>query len=76
MDSEDIVALMMETIIELEADIQARPSGRRDRELTLQSSGFQIVQVETQEEALLCVRDQGGRNYRQTQDQSGTIHVM
>lgn len=50
---DEIVELMAETIIELEQGIQARPTSRREREITLQSSGFRIVQVETAEEALV-----------------------
>ena len=53
---EEIVESMMETIAECEAGIKARPMAKRDMELTLVSSGFQIVQVETDEEALAWVR--------------------
>lgn len=49
---EEIIASMMETISECENAIQARPAAKRDRELTLVSSGFRITQVETEEEAL------------------------
>lgn len=49
---DEIVELMAETIIELECGIQARPTSRREREITLQSSGMSIVQVATDEEAL------------------------
>ena len=43
--------MMMETIIELENGIKSRASSKCDYELTLQSSGFQIVKVEIDEEA-------------------------
>lgn len=49
---DEIVELMAETIIELEQGIQARPTSRKEREITLESSGFSIVQVETDQEAL------------------------
>ena len=53
MTREEIIESMMETIAECEAAIKARPMAKRDRELTLVSSGFSIVQVETDEEALV-----------------------
>lgn len=49
---EEIIEAMMDTISECENAIQARPSSKKERELTLASSGFRIVQVETDEEAL------------------------
>lgn len=49
---EEIIASMMETIAECEDAIQARPTSKREKELTLVSSGFHVVQVNTDEEAL------------------------
>ena len=43
---EDIVELMMETIIELEDAIVARPSGRREKEAQFAFDGFQIIEIE------------------------------
>ncbi len=54
---DEIVALMAETIIELEDGIKARPTSRREREITLQSSGMTIVQVETDEQALFWAQE-------------------
>ncbi len=47
---EEIVELMMETIIELEDAIVARPSGRREREASLVATGFQVLEIEPEEE--------------------------
>lgn len=52
MTHDEIVESMMETIAECEQAIKARPSSKRDYELTLVSSGMNIVQVETDEQAL------------------------
>jgi len=52
MTHDEIIESMMETIVECEQAIKARPSSKRDYELTLVSSGMKIVQVETDEEAL------------------------
>jgi hypothetical protein len=56
MTTEEIIESMMETIAELEQGITACPSGKRDLEITLVSSGMSIVQVETDEEALVWNR--------------------
>lgn len=53
---QEILELMLETIAECEAAIDARPLSRKDREITLVSSGYRIVQVETDEEALVWTR--------------------
>lgn len=50
---DEIVEVMAGTIAECEQAIKARPSSKRDYELTLVSSGMDIVQVETDEEALV-----------------------
>lgn len=52
MTHDEIVESIMETIAECEAGIKARPSSKRDYELTLVSSGMNIVQVETDEQAI------------------------
>lgn len=52
MTTDEIIESMMETIAECEAAIKARPMAGQSYELTLVSSGFQIKQVETEEEAL------------------------
>lgn len=52
MTRKEIIESMMETIAECEQGIKARPSSRRDYELTLVSSGMNIVQVETDEQAM------------------------
>ena len=49
---EEIIEVMQETIAEREEAIKARPSSKREFELTLVSSGMDIVQVETPEQAL------------------------
>lgn len=54
--TEEIIEIMMETIAECEAAIDARPSSKRDVEITLVSNGFRIAQVETDEEALAWVK--------------------
>lgn len=51
MTHDEIIESMMETIAECEQAIKARPSSKRDYELTLVSSGMEIVQVETDEQA-------------------------
>ena len=48
----EILELIQETIAEREADIMARPSSKREFELTLVSSGMNIVEVQTEEQAL------------------------
>jgi len=53
MTHDEIVESMMETIAECEQAIKSRPSSKRDFEMTLVSSGMKIVQVETDEEALV-----------------------
>jgi hypothetical protein len=52
----EILEVMIETIMELDQAIQARASGKREAEITLVSSGFRIVQVESDEEALMWNR--------------------
>lgn len=54
--TEEIIEIMMETIAECDAVIQSQANRKRDVEITLISSGFRIVQVETDEEALAWVR--------------------
>ena len=49
---EEILELIQEEIAEREQAIKARPSSKREYELTLVSSGMDIVQVETPEQAL------------------------
>ena len=49
---EEIIEVMQETIAEREEAIKARPSSKREFELTLVSSGMDIVQVETPEQTL------------------------
>jgi hypothetical protein len=46
MTHDEIIESMMETIAECEQAIKARPSSRRDFELTLVSIGMQIIEVE------------------------------
>mgnify|MGYP001613853051 FL=1 len=57
MTHDEIIESMMETIMECEAAIKARPMAKRDMELTLVSSGFQIVQVNTEEQALFWAQE-------------------
>ena len=52
MTHDEIIESMMETIAQCEEAIKARPMAKRDYELTLVSSGFKIVQIESDEEAL------------------------
>lgn len=42
----EIIEVMMETIAEREDAINANPKAKRDRELTLVSSGFRIIETE------------------------------
>ena len=42
---EEILEVIAETIMECEAAIEASPRARRDRELTLVSSGFRIAEI-------------------------------
>jgi hypothetical protein len=49
----EILELIQETIAECEEAIKARPSSKREFEISLVSSGMEIVQVETDEQALL-----------------------
>lgn len=46
MDHDSIMEMMMETIMEQELAIQASPRSKRDYELTLVSSGMQIIEIE------------------------------
>lgn len=43
---EEILEVIAETIMECESAIEASPKAKRDRELTLVSSGFRIIQIE------------------------------
>jgi len=52
MTHDEIIELMQETITEREEAIKARPSSKREFELTLISSGMNIVQAENDEQAL------------------------
>ena len=48
----EILELIQEEIAERETVIMARPSSKREFEISLVSSGMNIVQVETDQEAL------------------------
>jgi hypothetical protein len=52
MTHDEIVESMMETIAECEQAIKARPSSKRDFEMTLVSSGMRIVEVQDDQQAL------------------------
>ena len=54
---EEIIEVMQKTIAERQEAIKARPSSKREFELTLVSSGMDIVQVETPEQALYWAQE-------------------
>lgn len=54
---EQIIEVMQETIAEREEAIKARPSSKREFELSRVSSGMDIVQVETPEQALYWAQE-------------------
>jgi hypothetical protein len=51
MTHDEIIESMMETIAECEAAIQCRPTSKRAYELTLVSSGMEIIEVNLEKEA-------------------------
>lgn len=54
---EEIIELMQETIAEREEAIKARPSSRREFELSLISSGMNIVEVQNDQQALFWAQE-------------------
>lgn len=52
MKREEIIDDMLDTIAVCEQAIKARPSSRRDFELTLVSSGMEIVEIQNEQQAL------------------------
>jgi len=54
---EQIIEVMQETIAEREAAIMARPSSKREFELSLVSSGMNVVEPQNEQQALFWAQE-------------------